>query len=112
MLTKNFETDIEKQLRKALEARGLKHGVDFSTQYPLRYGYVLDIAFPEEKLAIEADGAPWHSSKRARQRDHIKDKVLVKMGWTVLRFSDRQIIKDCVSCVDEIEKVLKKKRAG
>lgn len=112
MLTKNFETEIERILREALESRGYKPGIDFSTQYPLRYGYILDIAFPEEKLAIEADGTPWHSSKRARQKDHIKDNVLFKMGWEVLRFTDRQIISDCDKCVDEIEKMLNKKRGG
>jgi very-short-patch-repair endonuclease len=110
--TKNFETGIEKQLREALESRGFQHGVDFSTQYPLRYGYILDIAFPVEKLAVEADGAAWHGSKKARKRDHIKDNVLAKIGWTVLRFSDRQIIEDCAGCVDEIEKMLRIKRVG
>ena len=111
MVTKNFETEIERRLRDALELRGFEHGVDFSTQYPLRYGYILDFAFPKEMLAIEADGAPWHTSKKARQRDHIKDKVLTKLGWTVLRLSDRQIIEDCEKCADRIEEILKAKRA-
>lgn len=109
-LTKNFETSIERQLREALEARGFKHGVDFSTQYPLRFGYILDIAFPDEKVAVEADGTPWHSSDKARQRDHIKDKILSKMGWIVFRFSDRQIACDCGKCVELIGKALENRK--
>jgi len=58
-------------------------------------------------VAIEADGSYWHSNPKDRKRDGYKNHILKKNGWTVLRFSDHQIIDDVSRCVDHIESVLK-----
>ncbi|KPA15231.1 protein containing DUF559 [Candidatus Magnetomorum sp. HK-1] len=101
------ETDIEKILRLEIERRGYVRGIDFSVQFPLRYGHIIDIAFPLQKVAVEADGLRWHSSKKAKERDNFKNYVLRKKGFTVLRFSDEEIYKDVSRCVDVIEANLK-----
>jgi hypothetical protein len=36
-------------------------------------------------LAIECDGATYHSSKNARDRDRLRQEVLENMGWTFYR---------------------------
>lgn len=49
--------------------------------------YVLDVAFPEERVAVEVDGRAYHSDARAFQYDRTRQNDLVRAGWTVLRFT-------------------------
>ena len=50
-------------------------------------GYYIDIAIkdPEDPaqfiLGVECDGATYHSSKCARERDHLREMVLESLGW-------------------------------
>ncbi|MDD3343024.1 MAG: DUF4011 domain-containing protein [Sulfurospirillaceae bacterium] len=54
-------------------------------------GYFIDLAVvsksnPNEYiLGIECDGATYHSSKSARDRDRLKQEVLEKLGWKIYR---------------------------
>lgn len=43
--------------------------------------YYIDIAFPDEKIAVEYNGAIWHKDK---SKDVQRAKNLAKMGWKVL----------------------------
>jgi very-short-patch-repair endonuclease len=47
----------------------------------------VDFAYPELNLAIELDGAAYHSSERARRQDRSRENRLVAIGWRVLRFT-------------------------
>jgi very-short-patch-repair endonuclease len=105
-----FETSIEKLLRVELERRGFLNGIDFSCQYPLRYGYIIDFAFPEKMIAVEADGNIWHSTQKYKKRDKQKDHILRKIGWKVLRFSEEDILNSASVCVDSIISVLNEER--
>jgi len=73
-----FEQDIHDSL--------VKHGVGVVSQYGVS-GYRLDFAIqhPEEKgrfiMALEADGASYHSSETARDRDRIRQSHLERLGW-------------------------------
>lgn len=52
-------------------------------------GYHLDIAFPEQKIAVEVDG-PYHyypDSDEPVAKDLLKDYVLKKLGWKVIHIS-------------------------
>ncbi|MDD3056600.1 MAG: DUF4011 domain-containing protein [Aliarcobacter sp.] len=54
-------------------------------------GYFIDLSVKSIKnphdfvLAIECDGATYHSSKSARDRDRLKQDVLETLGWEVYR---------------------------
>lgn len=54
-------------------------------------GYRIDIAIKDPRkpgrylLAVECDGAMYHSSKVARDRDRLRQGVLEGLGWTVHR---------------------------
>lgn len=73
---------FEQDIHDALVARG----VGLVPQYGVS-GYRLDFAVqhPEEKgrfvMAIEADGASYHSSDTARDRDRIRQNHLERLGW-------------------------------
>lgn len=98
-----FATNIEVLLREEIIKCGYEWGIDFTTQYPMRYGHIIDIAFPKIKLAIEADGEPWHSP----EKDAVKNYVLKKHGWTVLRFKGNDILTDIAACIAKIKEKIK-----
>lgn len=62
--------------------------------------YVLDIAIPEYRLAIEYDGSYWHND----ERDKIRDLVLESVGWKTLRFKDYIPTKE--ELIQKIEEIL------
>jgi hypothetical protein len=62
----------------------------------------LDAAWPEAKLAIELDGAAFHGSQEARERDLRRDAALAALGWVVLRFSYRRLMREPEACRAEI----------
>jgi very-short-patch-repair endonuclease len=73
-----FEEDIQ----RALETRGLKltpqwgvsgYRIDLVAHHPERPG--------EFVLAIECDGATYHSAATARDRDRLRQQVLESLGW-------------------------------
>ena len=45
-----------------------------------------------DRLVIEVDGRAYHSDPRAFERDRRRDALLVARGYTVLRFSYRQVM--------------------
>ena len=73
-----FELNIMRQLER--------RGVPVTPQYGVA-GYRLDFAcgHPEQPgrmvLAIEADGAAYHSTPTARDRDRLRQQVLEGLGW-------------------------------
>ena len=77
---------FELHVHTLLSARGIpltpQYGVsgyriDFAAAHPDRPG--------EMVLAIEADGAPYHPSETARERDRLRQQVLENLGWRVHR---------------------------
>ena len=73
-----FEADI----RDALEAAGIHTRPQFGAS---RYRIDLVAMHPEKKgrpvLAIECDGATYHSSATARDRDRLRQMHLQRLGW-------------------------------
>jgi len=54
----------------------------------------LDRAWPEANLAVELDGARYHTSAEDRRRDLARDRELAAIGWVVLRFTYADILRD------------------
>lgn len=77
-----FERDVEAQLRAAGIPLVPQYGcsgywIDFAAQHPTRPGQMV--------LAIECDGATYHSSATARDRDRLRQEHLERLGWTFHR---------------------------
>ncbi|MCW2541451.1 MAG: hypothetical protein JWN95_3176 [Frankiales bacterium] len=52
----------------------------------------IDVAFPEQRLAIEIDGRRYHDELSDRfEDDRARQNALVAAGWRVLRFTWRQL---------------------
>ena len=73
---------------------GWKSNFTILTQKPLGHGfpacYKPDFAWPEKKIALEIDGES-HNSKKAKQRDLKKQRLLEQLGWCVLRLTNKQV---------------------
>ncbi len=84
-----FETRLLRALRNARipppitqhEVRG--HG---------RLLAVVDFAWPDAKLAVEADGYAWHSGRARWQRDLSRRNALTTAGWRVLHVTWRDVM--------------------
>jgi very-short-patch-repair endonuclease len=78
----------ERELHRILRRAGLR---GWQANFPVWFGGelvgVLDVAFPDRKVAIEIDGWAFHSDVERFQRDRNKQNALVALGWTVLRFT-------------------------
>jgi hypothetical protein len=66
----------------------------------------LDAAYPDALVAVELDGAAFHGSREARERDLRRDSALAALGWVVLRFSYARLMADPEGCRREIEAVV------
>jgi len=77
-----FEADV----RDALEARGIRTRPQFGAS---RYRIDLVAMHPQKPgrpvLAIECDGASYHSSATARDRDRLRQDHLQRLGWRFCR---------------------------
>lgn len=77
---------FELQVKYELEQIGLEP----ITQYGVA-GYKIDFVIPNPndpndlRLAVEADGASYHSSPTARDRDRLRQRVLEDKGWRFYR---------------------------
>ena len=80
------DSDFEVEVAERLRAK------DFTVDYQIGVsGYRIDLGVrhpdhPERYLAgIECDGATYHSSKSARDRDRLREEVLTDKGWDIVR---------------------------
>lgn len=86
-LTDGAAAESERRLHGLLRSAGMR---DWRPNFAVCVGdrrYLLDVAFPDRRLAIEIDGYQFHSSVRAFERDRLRQNALVAAGWTVLRFT-------------------------
>jgi very-short-patch-repair endonuclease len=98
-------------VREVLNAPGMPRFVQ-QHRVPLPSGTVrLDAAVPELKVAVELDGASFHGSAEARERDTRRDAALAALGWVVLRFSYRRLMRDPEGCRREILEVCRAREA-
>lgn len=71
--------------------------------------YRLDFAFvgTSYMVAVELDGHEWHERTPEQvERRNRRDADLQAAGWTVLHFSGRQILRDPVEVIIEVESAI------
>jgi very-short-patch-repair endonuclease len=54
--------------------------------------YEVDFLWRDRGLVVETDGFPHHGSRAAFERDRARDALLQSRGFTVLRFTHRQVL--------------------
>lgn len=111
------DTKPEIRLRKALWKQGIRYRKNFSV-LPGKP----DIAITKCKLAVFVDGEFWHGYDWANNKNNIHthreywipkieknmerdkrvDKELKKMGWKVIRFWSKEVLKNTEYCTEMI----------
>lgn len=106
------ESPFEEAVLAALQARGLP----VVTQVGVG-GYRIDLAIKDEHsdryvLGIECDGATYHRTPTARDRDRLRQSVLEGMGWHIHRIWSTDWIKDPAREVERVLAALKAARSA
>ena len=96
-------TDAEKLLWSKIRRKQLK-GFQFYRQKIIG-NYIADFYCPTLKLVIEVDGGQ-HYSDKGREIDRIRDNYMRGAGITVIRFSDRDVLKNLEAVLEGIWKKL------
>ena len=96
-------TDAERRLWFILRKHRVA-GFRFRRQYPV-CDYIADFVCLEAKLIIEADGGQHHEAS-ASAYDQQRTARIGEVGFEVLRFSDRDILKEMDAVAGEIHKRL------
>ncbi len=73
--------------------------IDLGVKHPDCNGYYV--------LGIECDGATYHSSRTARERDRLRQDVLEQMGWNIYRIWSTDWRKDIVTEKQRLLKAVK-----
>jgi len=66
--------------------------------------FYVDIAFTDIKLAVEIDGYEVHSQRDVFESDRERQNDLVLDGWTVLRFTYRQLTQHPAHVIDTVRR--------
>ncbi|MFB3788680.1 MAG: DUF3320 domain-containing protein [bacterium] len=103
----DFESPLEEEVARALEKRGWTvhrqvgcsgYRVDLAVVHPGRPGRYL--------MGIECDGATYHRSTVARDRDRLREKVLRDLGWELHRVWSSDWWRNPEREIQQIEKAL------
>jgi len=92
-------TDAEQRLWYHVRRKQLCD-VQFYRQKPLGR-WIVDFYAPAVGLVVEVDGGQ-HFAPDAIAKDTARTAALVRMGLTVLRFDDRQVLLETDAVVEEI----------
>lgn len=97
-----LESDLETSLLILILEAGLprptlQHPVELDGQR-----YRIDMAYPELRIAIEADRFAVHGTRPAFEGDRARQNRLVLAGWQVLRFTWRQVGREPDWVVDQL----------
>jgi very-short-patch-repair endonuclease len=83
---REMDSEFEVEVKRRLE----EYGLEVHPQVGVA-GFFIDLAVVDTErpgrylLGIECDGAAYHSSRSARDRDRLREQVLVDRGWTIHR---------------------------
>lgn len=91
----SFDSPFEESVFDFLQSKGYNvttqvgcsgFRIDMAVKHPMYSGRFV--------IGIECDGATYHSSRTARERDRLRQTVLEEMGWTIYRIWSTDWIKD------------------
>ena len=70
--------------------------------------YYVDFACLEGNLVIEIDGQAYHSSPEQQERDCYRQRYLEADGWTVIRFTAKEVYHWPVRCVKRAQSLIER----
>lgn len=101
---------LETRLLRALRRAGLPMPAIQHRIRTHRGPAVIDFAYVESRVAIEADGFRWHSSRQQWDRDQARNNALTMLGWTVVHVTWPQLRDRPAEVIDAIRVTLSRTR--
>lgn len=107
------DSPFEEAVFDALTRKGIKTKKQVGCS-----GYKIDLAIVSKEkpgefvLGIECDGATYHSSKTARDRDRLRQQVLEQLGWNMYRIWSTDWFKNPKHELEKTIDVIEKAHAG
>ncbi|MEO3430161.1 DUF3320 domain-containing protein [Pelagibius sp. CAU 1746] len=107
--TDSFDSDFEEAVAEGLRRRGWdlhsqigvsKFRIDLGVIHPDWPGHYL--------VGLECDGATYHSSPSARDRDRVRQAILEGLGWRLLRIWSTDFFIDPKGTLERIDEALQK----
>ena len=102
-----FELDVTQELRnrgyRPVPQVGVSgYRIDIGIQHPERDGWFI--------CGIECDGATYHSSESARDRDRLRQEVLERRGWTIHRLWSTDWFKDRRGQIERLVRLIERSK--
>lgn len=98
-----FDSPLEEAVARALRQKGWEVRTQVGVS---RFRVDLGIVHPDMPgrflAGVECDGASYHSSATARDRDRIREGVLVDLGWTLVRLWSTDYFLDPTACLGRL----------
>jgi very-short-patch-repair endonuclease len=92
----------ERRMLRLIRAAGLPAP---QTQVPIA-GWPADFFWRDQRLIVEVDGYPFHSHRRAFERDRKRDQAHIAAGYRVIRFTFRQLKEEPLAVIATIARAL------
>ena len=119
MLNKNYNKNLKsfanqnrKQMTKAEACiwkyalkSSMRQGFKFRRQRPIE-NYIVDFISLELDLIIEVDGGT-HNIERINDKDKIRQAELETLGYTIVRFTDDEVLKNMNGVIFKIDETIK-----
>jgi predicted transcriptional regulator of viral defense system len=103
--------ELEARMRKLARKHGLlRPRSNHSLDAPDHPGLEADFYFPEHGLVMETDGWDTHRTRQAFEDDRAKDAALTAAGYTVVRFTWRQLRDDPQTVADRLKAIMRRDR--
>lgn len=100
------ESVFETRLLRAMHAAGLRPVLQHEVRARGRLVAIIDFAFPDVKVAIEADGFRWHSGRARWDIDRARRNELTLLGWRIIHVTWTEFARDPESVIDSIRRAL------
>jgi very-short-patch-repair endonuclease len=97
---------FETRMLRVLSAAGVRPIVQHEVRSQGRLVAVVDFAFPDQRLAIEADGFRWHSGRSRWESDRARRNELTLLGWRVIHVTWNELSNDPGTVVGSIRRAL------
>jgi len=105
---KQNPTEGEKCLWEMLRAKKL--GTKFRRQHIIG-DFIVDFISLQAHLIIEVDGG-YHDESKQKELDDLREQILKDLGYTVLRFSNEEVINNTDAVLNRIQNALESSPSG
>jgi len=101
------ESVFEESVKEFLSSEGYEVNTQVGcSQYRIDLGLIDPRAPGRYLLGIECDGAQYHSSRTARERDRLRQQVLERMGWKIIRVWSTDWLKNPYESKMRLKKII------